>query len=316
MLPARVSNAIHYGLGFYGTKITDDYDVINAHASPSEWIRHRNKRVLWYCHTLPRELYDLKNTRVRTRSVAEELLYGVFSKGYEIEERRIVKKIEAIAANSDTTKERLSKYLSCNATVINPGVDYDRFSNSGDGKYFFYPSRIAQQKRQEYVIEAFERFVKMTGNDKHKLVIAGSVSSRYSDFSAYFEKLKAMRVKNVVFKQNPSDNELAKLYSNSTAVLFSAINEDFGIVPLEGMASSKPVISVNEGGPKETILDGKTGFLVNSPKEMAERMRFVVEHKSLADDMGKAGRSRIISDYSWKSFFKKFDPLARKVSRM
>ena len=37
-------------------------------------------------------------------------------------------------------------------------------------------------------------------------------------------------VKNVIFKQNPSDDELAKLYSRSTAVLFSAINEDFGIV--------------------------------------------------------------------------------------
>jgi alpha-1,3/alpha-1,6-mannosyltransferase len=147
-------------------------------------------------------------------------------------------------------------------------------------------------------------------------VIAGSVSKRYADFEKYYEKLRAMRVKNVVFRKNPSDEELVKLYSGSTAVLFSAINEDFGIAPLEGMASSKPVISVNEGGPKETILDGKTGFLVNSVDEMAKKMQFIAEHQAIAESMGKAGRSRVIAEYSWNSFFKKFDPLVRKVSKM
>ena len=302
--------------GFYNAKITEDYDVINAHASPSEWIRNKNKRVLWYCHTPPREVYDLRsNKQARKKSMAEELLYGVFSKAYDIEERRIVKELEAIATNSENTNKRLTRYLSRSGTVINPGVDYERFTNAGDGKYFLYPSRIAPQKRQEYVIAAFERFARATKSD-YKLVIAGSMSKRYADFEKYYDKLKSMHAKNVVFKPNPSDEELARLYSNSTAVLFSAINEDFGIAPLEGMASSKPVISVNEGGPKETIVDGKTGFLVNSPEEMAKRMQFVVEHGSLAEEMGRAGRSRVVSEYSWDSFFRKFDPLARKVSRM
>jgi glycosyltransferase involved in cell wall biosynthesis len=74
------------------------------------------------------------------------------------------------------------------------------------------------------------------------------VSNDIPTFNKYYEKLKAMKVKNVVFKINPSNEELADLYSRSTAVLFTAINEDYGIVPLEGMASHKPVISVNEGG--------------------------------------------------------------------
>ena len=73
------------------------------------------------------------------------------------------------------------------------------------------------------------------------------------------------------------------------------------------MASSKPVISVNEGGPTETILEGKTGFLVNSPEEMAERMAYLAEHPSDAEAIGKKGRRRVEENYSWKSFFKKFD---------
>jgi glycosyltransferase involved in cell wall biosynthesis len=316
VLPERVSNAVRYGMGFYSMKIKEDYDAINAHASPSEWIRNRNKRVLWYCHTPPREIYDLKSAGVRKKSATEQLLYGALSRVYEIEEKQIVSKLEAIATNSENTNSRLVKYLSRGGTVINPGIDYNRFANRGDDRYFLYPSRIAQPKRQEYVIDAFDRFMKMTGSSRYKLVIAGSVSKRYSDFEKYFEKLKAMKVKNVVFRQNPSDEELVKLYSDSTAVLFSAINEDFGIVPLEAMASSKPIISVNEGGPKETVLNGKTGFLVNSPEEMARRMKFLVEHQSLADRMGAEGRRRVVTKYSWGSFFKKFDPLVRKVSRM
>jgi glycosyltransferase involved in cell wall biosynthesis len=315
-LPERVSNAVHYGMGFYSMKIKEDYDAINAHASPSEWIRNKNRRVLWYCHTPPRELYDLKSAGARKKSVAEQVMYGALSRVYSIEEKRIVSKLEAIATNSENTNSRLIKYLSRGGTVINPGIDYDRFANNGDDRYFLYPSRIAQPKRQEYVIGAFDKFMRKTGNSRYRLIIAGSVSKRYTDFVKYFERLKAMKVKNVVFRQNPTDEELIRLYSNSTAVLFSAMNEDFGIVPLEAMASSKPIISVNEGGPKETIVNGKTGFLVNSADEMADRMKFLVEHGSLSDTMGRAGRKRVVAKYSWSSFFKKFDPLVRKVGRM
>ncbi|MGD0510599.1 MAG: glycosyltransferase, partial [Candidatus Micrarchaeaceae archaeon] len=136
-----------------------------------------------------------------------------------------------------------------------------------------------------------------------------------SDFSKYYEKLKAMKVKNVVFRINPTNDELAALYSKSTAVLFTAINEDYGIVPLEGMASSKPVISVNEGGPRETIIDGKTGFLVNNPREMANKMALVAENSALSQKIGREGRKLIEKDYSWEAFFKKFDRLAKQVSK-
>ncbi|HVA83096.1 MAG TPA: glycosyltransferase, partial [Candidatus Aquilonibacter sp.] len=120
---------------------------------------------------------------------------------------------------------------------------------------------------------------------------------------------------NVIFKLHTSDAEVRKLYANSTAVLFAAINEDFGIVPIEAMASEKVLISVNEGGPRETVVNGKTGFLVESPEEMAEKMKFVVEHKALAEKMGKEARKRVEEKYTWPAFFKKFDRMAKEVSK-
>lgn len=315
LLPERVANAVYYGWNFYNFKVKEDYDVINSHMSPSEWIRNRNPRVLWYCHTPPRELYDPTVANLRKKSLKERLLYKSLSRVYSRMENRIVKDIEAIATNSNNTKGRIGRAFHRDATVINPAIDYKNFKDNGDGKYFIYPSRIAEQKRQEYAIEAFSIFRKAPAYKDYKLILAGSMSKRYSDFSKYYERLRAMGVKNVVFRPNPTSSELIRLYSRATAVLFTAINEDYGIVPLEGMASKKPVISVNEGGPKETIQDGRTGFLVNSPREMADRMGLVAGNNALSQKMGKEGRRMVEKRYSWDAFFRKFDRLARSINK-
>ncbi len=315
LLPKRVSNALHYGYSFYSLKFKEDYDVINAHMSPSEWVRGKNPRVLWYCHTPPREVYDPTVATLRERSLKEKVLYRSFANIYAKIEKDMVNKIEAIAVNSNNTSERVWRIFHKKSEVINPGVDYKRFRNAGNGKYFIYQSRIAEQKRQEYALAAFSIFRRNPKYRDYRLILSGSMSERYADFRQYYDKLRAMKVKNVAFRLNPSDREVANLYSRATAVLFTAINEDYGIVPLEGMASSKPVISVNEGGPKETIVNGRTGFLVRSPKGMAERMRYLVENESVAEKMGREGRKRVEREYSWNAFFGRFDRLARQVAK-
>jgi len=314
-LPYRASQGFRYGYNFYNMKIKDDYDVLNPHISPSEWIRNKNERTLWYCHTPPREVYDLYETRNANRSYKDKLIYAALIGTYKVIAKGITKKIEEIATNSKTTSERIKRYYGREATVINPGIDYKDFHNTGDSKYFLYPSRIVVNKRQEYVINAFSQYVKRTKDKKHKLVIAGTLSND-PEHKKYFEKLKAMsKGLNVTFKTNINDNQLHDLYSNSTAVLFSAINEDYGFIPIESMASSKPIISVNEGGPRETIINNKTGFLANSPAEMAEKMALVAGDNDLAESIGREGRRLVERKYSWDSFFEKIDPLLRKVAK-
>ncbi len=312
-LPYRASQGLRYGYNFYNFKVSEDYDLINAHISPSEWSRHKNKRVLWYCHTPPREVYDLYYERMKNRSYKEKVLYAAFTNAYKLMMGRIVKDIEEIATNSKNTKARIKKYFDRDATVINPALDYEEYSNNGDDGYFLYPSRILPNKRQDYVMDAFARYQKKTKDYKHKLYIVGTLS-KDSEHQAYFEKLKKMRIKNVVFKTNVDDKMLKSLYSRSTAVLFAAINEDFGYVPIESMASGKPIISVDDGGPKETIVKDKTGFLVRSSEEMAEKMRFVAEHPKVAERMGREGRRHVETHYSWDGFFRKFDAVARRVA--
>ncbi|MGC8710208.1 MAG: glycosyltransferase [Candidatus Micrarchaeia archaeon] len=310
MLPYRASQGLRYGYTFYNTKIKDDYDLINSHISPSEWIRHKNSSVLWYCHTPPREVYDLYSVRMKNRSYTEKFIYATLTNSYKFIANKVVKELEGIATNSNNTASRIRKYFGREATVINPAVDYKKFKDEGDSKYFLYPSRIISNKRQDYAIEAFKKFEKKVKG--YKLIIAGVVS-KDKEHIEYFEKIKRIADDNVEFKIGISEQAMLNLYSKSTAVLFAGINEDFGYVPLEAMASYKPIISINEGGPKETIVDGETGYLVNSTDEMASKMQFIAEHPLIAAEMGKKGRKRVEEKYNWEVFFKKFDKLALSV---
>lgn len=58
-----------------------------------------------------------------------------------------------------------------------------------------------------------------------------------------------------------SDAQRSALLAAACAVVYTPANEHFGIVPLEAMAASRPVIACNSGGPTESIRDGETGFL-------------------------------------------------------
>ncbi len=314
-LPYRASQGLRYGYNFYNLKIKEEYDVLNPHISPSEWIRQNNERVMWYCHTPPREVYDLYETRMKHRSYRQKFLYSSMTKMYKLIAHRVVKNIEVIAANSTKTQQSVKKYYGRTSTIINPGVDPADFSNEGDGRYFLYPSRFIVNKRQDYVINAFRQFAAKNKRKKYSLVLAGTLS-KDPEHLAYYEKLKALaKGLDVRMRTNISDTEMHKLQASATAVLFSAQNEEHGIALLEGMASGKPVISVNEGGPTEIVLQGKTGFLVNSDREMADRMLTLATDESLAERMGREGRKRIESTYSWEVFFTKFDRLLAEAKK-
>ena len=70
-----------------------------------------------------------------------------------------------------------------------------------------------------------------------------------------------------------SDEQRALLLSACTAVVYTPQHEHFGIVPLEAMAAGRPVIACDSGGPRETVLHGKTGLLCDpTPAAFADAM--------------------------------------------
>jgi hypothetical protein len=68
-----------------------------------------------------------------------------------------------------------------------------------------------------------------------------------------------------------SEEALRDLYSNALVTAFPFTEEPFGLVPVESMACGTPVLTYDAQGPRETILDGRTGWLVRTPEELVER---------------------------------------------
>lgn len=310
-LPERVRDAAIAGEQFYRLKLRD-YDIINAQGTPSEWVRNRNAPVIWYAHTPNREAFDLYEWRMSRRTAAERLLYWSFIQPYRVIERETAPRIEHVFANSGNTRQRLLKYLGVNAEILHPGVDCGDFHCEDYGRFFFYPSRITPEKRFEFAIAAFKQFKK-----KHrdwKLLIAGALMHSRPEHVAYYGRIKKMLGTDGEILLNVPNERIADLYARCRAVLYTPVNEDFGIVPLEAFASCKPVIAANEGGPREVIQNGENGFLVSAAAEMAQRMGYLAANRNEAERMGKNGRMAAERRFSWAHFLSRFGKVCEELA--
>jgi len=98
-----------------------------------------------------------------------------------------------------------------------------------------------------------------------------------------------------------TEKELVEMYNESLVTICTSRLETFGLVPLESMACGIPVIATNVSGHRETIDDGKTGFLIDfEPKDIAEKITLFIKHPELSKKMGKEGRQWIEDNWTWK----------------
>ena len=101
---------------------------------------------------------------------------------------------------------------------------------------------------------------------------------------------------------SPSDEHLDALYRRASAILFPPPNEDWGIVPLEAMARSKPVVANASGGPLESVPDGQAGWLLaNHPEAWASVLSRLPNQAETIREMGRRARQHV-RKYDWSEF--------------
>lgn len=103
------------------------------------------------------------------------------------------------------------------------------------------------------------------------------------------------------------------LLKSARLLIYTPSNEHFGIVPLEAMLAGVPVLAANTGGPLETVVDGKTGWLC-SPKDTASWTAIMekVLHKMSDQDvkkMGKLGIQRVKTEFSDTKMAERLDQI-------
>ena len=295
-----------YGLKSLTAKIPDGHDkLLISEPGLGSLLAIRNNEIpiYCYCHTpLRAALPEFKKTY---RSEIPTILKPVFDIGtkvYTFLEKKAWSNFEHILANSETTKERIiAKGLTHEEKidVVNPGADIDN-SKGQYQNYFLYPSRFRRYKRQDLAIEAF----KEAELEDFKLVLAGSAQEQ--EFVQELRE-KTAGLRNIEIKTDLPGDEWQDLYKNGYAVLFLAEKEDWGIIPIEAGSYGKPVIAVNEGGPTESIINDKTGFLVDPDKEaISEKMKELANNREKVEAMGEKGLENS-KKYSWDNFSKKLD---------
>ena len=85
--------------------------------------------------------------------------------------------------------------------------------------------------------------------------------------------------------------------TSSDVILAKSIREGFGLVVTEAMWKGKPVIGGNVGGIKHQIVDGKSGFLVDSSDEAADRIIELLKDPAKSKKMGMAARKRVRENF-------------------
>lgn len=186
---------------------------------------------------------------------------------------------------------------------------------------FLSLNRFHPAKKLELGVLAMDELKKHVSIDKWNnifFIMAGGYdpqstinSQTYSHLVSITEE-KGLQEK-VIFLKSPSDIIKAHLLLSCTCLVYTPEKEHFGIVPLEAMTVSKPVIAVNSGGPRETVDHGVTGFLCEPNAEsMAQFMCRLVENKN--SEMGVKGKKRLDEKFSYTSFNNQLKKIVDNVS--
>ncbi len=220
-----------------------------------------NRPNLWYVHSPIREIWDLyRYTRQHTVPWYGKYMFDAWVRYNRFLNRRYVASVNHIVCNSKNTQQRVKRYLKRDAVVINPPIDTSLFRYGRNGDFWLSVNRLITHKRVDMQIRAFS---KMPGE---RLVIVGSYEqSRH--FRAYSDYIKSIKPHNVEILSWVSREKLIQLYAECKGFITTSKDEDFGMAPVEAMASGKPVIAPNEGGYKETVLQGTTGVLIDEINE-------------------------------------------------
>lgn len=296
---------------FWKARILREYDIVIFSGDCLGALRHVSdaQKKYYYCHTPPRYLYDFRSKYLANMAwwlrPIFSIAFSFFAKLYE----RNLSRFDQIFTNSLNVEKRLQDFTGYSSEIVYPPTDTTFFTPGNGGntpfaekEYFYSWARLSPPKRVDMIVEAF------CDMPEKKLIFSYGKNDPMK--TEILEKIK--NTSNIIARESPDDMELLGLIRWALATIYIPVDEDFGMSPVESMACGTPVIGVNEGGLRETILPEKTGWLIDigdrtqGIERLKSCIRSITPEIALSMQTNCAERSR---DFSLDSFEKRLQSL-------
>ncbi len=275
----------------------------------ARFIRRLKIPLLYFCYEPPRAAYSDRKEVSRRMGRPGKLVQILFL-AYRPLDRYLARRADRVLVNSEFGRDLIRQTYQLPSTVITHGVDLaspenleqavenlkERFKLKGKN-VILTVNHLHPRKRLDLLLEALPLILK-----EHPAAVILIIGKGPEE-----QALKALRDKlgldpaQVIFAGFVSDPELASCYALADIYAHTCRVESFGLSVLEGSGSGLPVVAVDEGGPREIIEDGKSGFLVPAhPQEIASKINFLLENPEIARTMGLYGSRRVNELYTWR----------------
>ena len=246
----------------------------------------------------------------------EELGFASSSRELTWLMRHVLAGARAVIANSWNSRRLLIEgwgLAEPRVSVVQPGVDAARFHPGRSGEalraryarsgdvVFLSVGRLQRRKGHDTVIAALARVRRVVPQVRYVIVGDGSERERLET------QARDAGVADIThFVGSAPEHDLPAWYTaGDVFVLPNRADgpdfEGFGIVFLEAAAAGLPVVGGRSGGVPETLVEGKSGRLVSGddPAELAGIMIDLARSPERRAEYGKAGRERVLADFSW-----------------
>jgi glycosyltransferase involved in cell wall biosynthesis len=275
-----------------------EYDlVVSSESGPAKGvITPSTTRHVCYCHTPMRYLWDLYPAYRNewTHSRIKRALMAPFANYLRLWDYASAARVDEFAANSENVRRRIWKTYRRESTVVHPPVAVETFYWKPPQDYYLIVSEFVAYKRLDAAIRVFAR-------NGRKLRLVGD--------GPEFKALKRAATANIEFCGRVDDKELRELYASCRAFLMPG-EEDFGLTPVEALASGKPVIALGRGGALESVplSDPLGGLFYAEPTDDALQ-NAIAQWDELEDRIDPRALKAHAAKFSESEFTKKLHPL-------